>query len=158
MSDCKVRFSSTGFSNSCRAMLRSSRFGRIAAVAALAVLSGCGDSGPQRYAVKGTVTLDGRPVNNATLIFTPTGPGLAAAATIREGAFELPADVGPTAGEFTVRINPAEAEIEETTETAHPPKANSRPKIPKIYQRDGALNAKITGEPNQSLTFELKKQ
>ena len=118
-------------------------------------ISGCGDTGPQRFAIKGTVKLDGRPVNNATLILTPTGAGLAAAATIRDGAFELPAEVGPSSGDFTVRINPQEAEIEETAESPHPPKANARPRIPKIYQRDGALNAKITGEPNQTLAFEL---
>jgi len=104
------------------------------------------------------VTLDGQPVNNATLIMTPKGEGWAAAAVIRDGLFEFPADVGPSAGEFGVRINPNEVEIEEVAESAYPPKANSRPRIPKIYQRDGVLNAKITGEPNQSLVFELSSK
>ena len=122
------------------------------------LLCGCGDTGPRRYAAKGRVTLDGQPVDNATLIMTPKGKGLAAAALIHEGSFEFAADAGPSAGEFGVRINPNEGEIEETAENAHPPKANSRPRIPKIYQRDGSLNAKITGEPDQSLVFELSSK
>ncbi len=119
------------------------------------VLFGCGDSGIRRYAAKGRVTLDGQPVNNATLILTPKGEGLAAAAVIRDGLFELPAEVGPSAGEFGVRINPHEVEIEEVAANARPPKSNARPRIPKMYQREGMLNAKITGEPDQSLVFEL---
>ncbi len=119
------------------------------------MLSGCSESGPRRYPIKGTVKLNGQPVNNATVILTPVGEGLAAAATIRDGAFELPAAVGPSAGEYKVRINPNEAEIEEVAESAHPPKANARPRIPKMYQQDGALNTKITGEPGQSLEFTL---
>ncbi|MDX1929793.1 MAG: hypothetical protein SFV81_24920 [Pirellulaceae bacterium] len=119
-------------------------------------LCGCGKTEPQRYAIKGTVKLNGQPINNATLILTPTGEGLAAAATIQHGSFELPAEVGPSAGSFSVRINPNEAEVEEVSIHRQPPKVNVRPRIPTIYQREGTLHAVVTGESNQSLDFDLK--
>ncbi len=124
----------------------------------LVSLCGCRDSGPRRHPVHGTVTLDGQPVDNATIIMTPKGGGLAAAAMIHNGSFALSADVGPSAGEFGVRINPHEAEMEAIADRVHPLKADSRPRIPKAYQRAGTLNAKITGEADQLLVFELSSK
>jgi hypothetical protein len=121
-------------------------------------LCGCGDAGPRRTAIRGTVSLDGQPVNQATLILTPTAQGLAAAATIHHGVFELPADVGPTVGEFGVRINPLEAETEGLSDSRGLSRAKARPRIPKIYQREGALSVKITGEADQSLAIELSSK
>ena len=37
----------------------------------LVSLCGCRDSVPRRHPVHGTVTLDGQPVDNATIIMTP---------------------------------------------------------------------------------------
>jgi hypothetical protein len=126
---------------------------------ALAIaLSGCGETSPRRYAIKGTVTLNGQSVSNATLILTPTGEGLAAAATIRNGVFELPAEVGPTAGEFYVRINPNEGETEDAPRSMRPSKASPRPKIPSIYQRNGALKTEVTNASNQTFDFDLKSK
>lgn len=48
-------------------MLRS--FGGI--VVALALLPGCGGSGPKLVPVEGTVNIDGRPLANKSLMFTP---------------------------------------------------------------------------------------
>jgi hypothetical protein len=115
---------------------------------------GCGPSGPQRVAVSGSVTLDGRPVNNATIIFTPQGPGLAAAAMIDDGKFVLSDLDGPTSGEHRIRINPNEADMEQAS-PAELALTARRPKIPKVYQADGQLQAVVTGESQQHLSFEL---
>lgn len=120
----------------------------------LSTLLGCSDKSPQRIAVSGTVTLDAKPISNSTIIFTPIGPGLAAAAVIENGRFAMTEENGPTIGEFQIRINPMEAEIE----AANPvelSRANRRPLIPKVYQREGKLRAAITAEPNQTLEFKL---
>lgn len=121
-----------------------------------ATLSGCTDGGPRRYPLRGSVQLDGKPVNNATIIFTPKGRGLAAAGEIINGKFTLAADVGPTQGEFNVRINPLEAEMQEVEgEPAAFVRSNRQARIAKIYQRDGKLFTTVTGEPDQTVEFEL---
>ena len=52
------------------------RFGVLSAIGlAATVLLGCGSSGPPLGGVSGTVTLDGEPVANASVVFTPEGPG-----------------------------------------------------------------------------------
>ena len=136
----------------------SARFSRCAGLlgiaAMLCIVVGCADKSPQRMAVSGTVSLDTKPVGNATIIFTPIGPGLAAAAVIENGTFAMTEENGPTIGEFHVRINPMEAEIEQVNPTELS-RVNRRPLIPKTYQREGRLRATISAEPNQKLEFKL---
>lgn len=125
-----------------------------AALCAIALLlGGCSDPQLMRYPVTGAVTLDGAPVDDCTIIFTPRGKGLAAAASITSGQFVLTGADGPTAGDFSIRINPNEAEIEE----ARPQElasAQRRPRIPKKYQNGEALSATIA-EAGQTLVFEM---
>jgi hypothetical protein len=136
----------------------SERFSRCAGLISMAVtlctFVGCADKSPQRMAVSGTVSLDTKPVGNATIVFTPIGHGLAAAAVIENGNFAMTEENGPTIGEFHVRINPMEAEIEQVNPTELSG-ANRRPLVPKIYQREGKLRATISAEPNQKLEFKL---
>lgn len=135
----------------------SARFSRCAGFSlavTLCTFVGCADKSPQRMAVSGTVSLDTKPVGNATIIFTPIGRGLAAAAVIENGKFAMTEENGPTIGEFHVRINPMEAEIEQVNPTELS-RANRRPLIPKTYQREGRLRATISAEPNPKLEFKL---
>ncbi|MCA9190260.1 MAG: carboxypeptidase regulatory-like domain-containing protein [Planctomycetales bacterium] len=51
---------------------------------------GCSPSGPDIASVKGTVTMDGKPLEYATVIFIPTSGGRPAVArTDKEGQYEL---------------------------------------------------------------------
>ncbi len=120
----------------------------------LATFSGCSPAGPQRYPVSGTVTLDGKPVSQATIIFTPQEQGLAAAAAIENGQFRFTAEDGPTAGVFSVRVNPNAAELQEVaaTELAQ---AKLQPRIPQAYQRPGTLTTHVHGRAEQVLEFVL---
>ena len=123
---------------------------------AMTICTGCSPAELPRYAVEGQVTLDGKPVNGASIIFTPQGAGLAAAADIVDGHFALPENVGPTAGEFSVRINPHDPELEAAQ--ADPSllvKAHRKPSIPKVYRSDGRLSATITSQPMEPLVFQL---
>ena len=120
---------------------------------------GCGDLGPQRYAIHGTVLLDGQPVKKATIVFTPVGPGLSAAANIVDGTFALSRMEGPTAGNFDVRINPHDLEVEGIEATPEMlAKASRKPSIPKIYQQNGKLTAAILDQPEQGLQFNLSSK
>ena len=68
-------------------------------------LVGCGQQGPPRVAVSGTVMLDGELLPSGTIHFVPTGQqGPLVAATVEDGYFELPEEVGPLAGESSVDI------------------------------------------------------
>lgn len=130
------------------------RFLRVGTIWLAFAMVGCSESDMQRYPVEGQVTLDGRPVKDATIVFTPQGTGLAAAAKIEDGKFSLSAVEGPTKGTFSVRVNPLQAEMEEV-DPADLVAANRRPSIPKIYQQDGRLTADINGETHEPLVFEL---
>lgn len=71
---------------------------------------GCGgsDVGPARYAVEGTVTLDGTPVDRAEISFIPDtsagNAGPAAYGFAKNGEFRIPAKIGPVAGPSNVRV------------------------------------------------------
>ncbi len=61
----------------------------------------------RKTAVKGEVKLDGQPVATGRILFEPTGDttGPAAGASITNGMFEIPAEMGVTVGKNLVRIN-----------------------------------------------------
>jgi hypothetical protein len=57
-------------------------------------LLGCGDGGPKRVSVSGTVTLDGKPINGGILSFSPDASKgntarASCSAPIMEGRYEL---------------------------------------------------------------------
>jgi hypothetical protein len=83
----------------------------LATLTAVLFIVGCG--GPAavdgRYGVSGTVTLDGEPLNNGTISFSPTAQsGRGSGSVIRDSRYEIPADKGMNVGEYFVRINAAE--------------------------------------------------
>jgi hypothetical protein len=60
----------------------------------LAIL-GCGEAGPKTYAVSGTVTLDGRPLEEGDIYFYPLDPNVSAdAGKIKGGRFAFRAKAG----------------------------------------------------------------
>jgi hypothetical protein len=68
-------------------------------------LSGCGDSGPKRVSVAGTVTLDGHPLPKGVIQFTPidrSGPMVSV--SVESGKFEVSRALGPTAGSSQVDV------------------------------------------------------
>lgn len=70
-------------------------------------LAGCGDSGPERGQVTGTVTLDGQPLGGATVEFQPREGAPSYGETDAQGRYQLgytPEKPGAVVGEHTVRI------------------------------------------------------
>ena len=76
----------------------------------LVSVMGCASQvdGPERYAIKGTVSLDGAPVARASLRFTPDASagtsGPAAFVNAADGEFLLNAEAGLVAGQSMVEI------------------------------------------------------
>jgi hypothetical protein len=90
------------------------KFGRVSvAVVCSSVLAICGctgSSGPETVEVVGTITMDGKPIEGANVIFHPIGTAtnvLASQATTNaDGRFELSTHVGK--GEFKRGVVPGE--------------------------------------------------
>jgi hypothetical protein len=73
---------------------------------------GCSGSAPDdrpRQAVSGEVTLDGKPLDNAQIVFDPKSKtdGVGAFGTIVEGHFSIAKSEGPVPGSYFVRISSA---------------------------------------------------
>jgi hypothetical protein len=77
---------------------------------AVLFLTGCptletGGYKDQRFAIKGTVTADGRPLENGTIAFIGTAEGSRqAGGPIVNGAYDIPEGQGPNAGKYRVEI------------------------------------------------------
>jgi len=89
-----------------RSVVRS-LFWILACVPALCV-TGCGESGPTRFDVTGTVTYKGEPVPYGEIFFEPDASrdnqGPAARATIENGAYATEKEKGVVAGPIKIRI------------------------------------------------------
>lgn len=68
--------------------------------------AGCGEPGPKRHPLSGTVSWEGQPVDDGIILFNPspgtTGP--VAAGPIRKGKYALTTANGPVAGRHRVEI------------------------------------------------------
>ena len=61
----------------------------------LAAATGCGDAGPERGTVKGTITIDGKPAANGSIAFTPvSGMAPTAGGKIVEGKYSVEVPLG----------------------------------------------------------------
>lgn len=74
---------------------------------ALSLLAGCGDStSGNRAAIQGEVTLDGKPLAQGAIKFTPmeNTPGVVTGVPIQDGRFQLPPEIGAAVGWNRVEI------------------------------------------------------
>lgn len=69
-----------------------------------AMLSGCGGADIDRVGVSGTVTLDGQPLENGSILFLPKGEGPSAGTQIENGRFAIAPSDGPSPGNYRVEI------------------------------------------------------
>ncbi len=121
----------------------------------LAAAWGC-SSGPKTMHVWGTVTYDGQPVPQGTIIFVPIegtrGPSTGGDFT--NGAYDLAAAVGPrSGGTYQVKIQ-AIARTGKTVPNVFkpggPPLDLSRNYVPAIYNTQSTLKVTIADDPRQN--------
>lgn len=140
------------------------QIGVVCVCAALLTVAGCGSAeegdGVVREAVSGTVTLDGKPLDGASIQLIPTTPGAPGEASgeIEGGKFSIPKSRGPAAGSYAVSISSRRSV---DVDPNQPPGPAPKPKpetLPKKYNTATTLKAEIkAGEPNE-LTFELESK
>jgi len=136
---------------------------RIALVAGLIAISGCGSDGLGRVPVEGTVTVDGAPMPSGSIVFVPADgtKGPKAAAIVENGQFSLEREVGPVAGSHVVKVyesEPAAGPLDDPVAfAAAPPETARGNPIAPNYNEASVLRATTTeGEPNQ-LTFAVER-
>ena len=106
----------------------------------LVVASGCGKNGTNRGAISGEVKLDGRPLEQGSILFTPIEgtKGTVAGGEIANGRYQLSGKAGPTIGWNRIEIRgtrktgkmvpmpfPARGKMVEEQVEAIPPRFNS---------------------------------
>ena len=98
---------------------------------ALAALAGC-DAGPKLYKVTGTVSWQGKPVENGQInLIAEDGQATPAGAKIVDGKFELTATAGPKRVEvYNQRVTGFSKEMNQETRTNDiPPAYNAETKL-----------------------------
>jgi hypothetical protein len=121
-----------------------------AGVALLGLTTGCG--GPPRSKVSGTVTLDGKPVENGTISFYPTNnDGQTAGGGIENGQFTL--DASP--GEMTVLISANKVVGKQKMFKDGPEVDKVVELIPDRYNKTSELKVVLKPGVNEGVNFEL---
>lgn len=127
--------------------------GALAGVLALFGLAG-GCGGPPKAHVTGTVTLDGKPIENGAIMFSPTnGQGQTAGGGIQDGKYAVDASVG----EMTVVINASKVvgkqKLFDTPDSPVEDKVVEM--IPLRYNTESKLRVTLKPGDNEGVNFEL---
>ena len=113
---------------------------------ALAAMVGCGGSKrpePKRYAVQGTVTLDGQPLDGGVVYFKTPETGAFESFEVKAGKFEGKAE----AGKRRVEVN---AFREESVQSGEMKVENKKNLVPPQFNLQSTLTADVTeAGPNE---------
>jgi len=133
------------------------------AIAWCPVIAGC-SYGPPRAAVKGEVTLDGRPLRQGVIRFVPLddGAGPKYSLPISNGEFAAPASAGPAAGRHTIEIDstdnggyaPDDEEAIAKLKAAR--KRIKVVRVPRRYNKQSELTADLLVSGVNELNFKLE--
>lgn len=106
---------------------------------------------PSRYTVKGSVTLDGQPIENGQIIFLPAdGGGRPDGTEIQNGEYEVVVTEGAKRVEIT-----ATQEIPAAEPGGIP---DYKPLVPKKYNENSELTASINSNDENTADFALSSK
>lgn len=118
------------------------------------MILGCGTDGPEIATVEGTVTMDGQPLANASVIFSPENGRPAAARTDESGHFELKFSggrEGAIPGKHTVQIRTARQGVMNDDGSMA---AGSAETVPMVYNERTELEFVV--EPDRANVADFK--
>jgi predicted small lipoprotein YifL len=120
------------------------------ALALLALIAGCGRSGPQIAPVHGRITLDGQPLSGADVRFQPDGPERPSVGrTGSDGSYELMfkrGQPGAVVGQHTVQI------------WVSPEVVPNPPVIAARFNSESELRREVQAGENNVFDFDLKSE
>ena len=137
------------------------RLGRLLLVCVCAAVAGCGGKAPS-VRVWGTVSYQGRPVNEGQIIFFPTDDtkSPSTGGVIEDGHYDIPKDDGPYAGgAYRVEITAlgAEKTYSPNVSGVGPMVSVREQLIPPRYNQQSTLRVTISADPAQHQhDFDLK--
>ena len=121
------------------------------------VVVGCGEGDPPLAPVSGVVTLDGKPLADATVEFVAESGWGSMGKTDDSGRYELlyrGREKGATTGQHKVRIS---TKIEQNPDSANPVVQKGRKEsVPAKYNTATTLEAKVEAGEIVELNFDLK--
>lgn len=127
--------------------------------ATLLWLAGCGGESNPRKGVSGNVVFEGKPLDQGRIHFSPATSGSSeGGATITEGKYSIPADVGLLPGSYKVAIFSYDQKGKkvESTEIPGDPGANQfRERIPAKYNSETTLKADVQEKGPNTFDFKL---
>lgn len=135
------------------------RMPMLGALLALTALIGCNSADSGRASISGKVTFDGQPLQSGEIVFEPQGTGRLGIAQIVDGAYQMPAQQGPTPGKYLVRIT-ANRPTGKAVQPAADPSGRSsgvsyEQYIPAKYNEKSTTTVEITAEPTAVHDFAL---
>jgi hypothetical protein len=130
----------------------------LALVVGVVLIAGCGDPNARR-AVSGTVSFGDRPLDQGSIYFAPIGQGSSeAGATIENGKYSIPRDVGLVPGTYKVSIfsyDRTGAKVQSEEIPGDPGATQFKERIPAKYNRETKLTAEVTASGKNVFDFNL---
>ncbi len=124
-------------------------------MSAICFQAGCSGSGQPDYELKsvsGTITFEGQPVENASVVFDAHSGARAYGLTDSMGQFQLETHrhgKGAPAGEYLVKVlSKEDTKVKEASEPLE---------ISMLYQENGVAKVVVNNESESRFTFDLKK-
>lgn len=137
-------------------------FATLVGILSAGLLAGCSDAGPKRFAVSGTVKYKDAPIPIGTVTFLAEDTGaVAGGATIKDGAYEIPAAGGLPAGRYKVSVSYPDPKgaVPAPKEGEAPgpgPSKEVKELLPSKYNRDTELRAEVKADGANTFPFDLK--
>jgi hypothetical protein len=125
-----------------------------------ALLAGCGGDEIRRVEVSGSVTLDGKPLDDAAILFVPIEGGPTAGTEFTGGQYRIEQSGGPSPGPYRVEITAFRNTGEMIPDSDLPEKMEERQEsiVPARYNRESELRAELTAEGDNRQDFALESE
>jgi len=125
-----------------------------------AVFAGCGGDGIDRVEVFGNVTLDGKPLDDAAILFVPLGDGPTAGTQFTGGEYRIEEARGPSPGKYRVEITAYRGTGEMIEDSDLPGQMEERREsvVPERYNSQSQLTVELTPGNANRHDFALQSQ
>ena len=159
-----IRFVFVCLNSADKVAASSSQCGRLVAAScatAALVAVGCSNAGPELAQVRGRITLDGKPLRDAAVMFVPETGRPATARTDLDGVYELAytqGNRGALLGTHEVRISTYRPGYEGETPEGVRRSITERPeRVPARYNEESELSVEVT-PGNNEFNFDLMSE